>query len=119
VAERMGQYVRATLKEGLFGWKVSDCIVTMTRCSYSVPDGPPSRRGPLSTAADFRKLTPIVLMQARERARTVVCEPVVLVTLEIPTATIGSVLPLLARHGAAVEPPSLQVALATVSAGLP
>ncbi len=117
--EHMGEYVRATLNEGLFGWQVTDCIVTMTRCSYSVPDGPPSRRGPLSTAADFRKLTPIVLMQALERARTIVCEPVALVTLEIPTETIGSVLPLLARLGAAVEPPSLQVELATVSAVLP
>jgi ribosomal protection tetracycline resistance protein len=52
-AERMGQYVRETLREGLFGWEVTDCIVTMTKCTYSVPDGPPSRRGPLSTAADF------------------------------------------------------------------
>jgi hypothetical protein len=32
-------------------------------------------RGPLSTAADFRKLTPLVLMQALKRAGTVVCEP--------------------------------------------
>ena len=30
-----------------------------------------------STAADFRKLTPLVLMQALERAGTVVCEPIV------------------------------------------
>ena len=76
-AERMGQYVRETLREGLFGWQVTDCVVTMTKCAYSVPDGPPSRRGPLSTAADFRKLTPLVLMQALERAGTVVCEPIV------------------------------------------
>lgn len=33
----------------------------MIECAYSVPDGPPSKRGPLSTAADFRKLTPIVI----------------------------------------------------------
>ena len=64
-------------EEGLFGWQVTDCVVTMTECDYSVPDGPPSRRGPPSTAADFRKLTPLVLMQALERAGTVVCEPMV------------------------------------------
>ena len=63
----MDQYVRQALREGLFGWQVTDCVVTMTKCTYSVPDGPPSRRGPLSTAADFRKLTPLVLRQALER----------------------------------------------------
>ena len=76
-AESMRQYVEQTLREGLFGWQVTDCVVTMVECGYSIPDGPPSRRGPPSTAADFRKLTPLVLRQALERARTVVCEPTV------------------------------------------
>ncbi|MBD0348400.1 MAG: hypothetical protein ICV59_04545, partial [Thermoleophilia bacterium] len=106
--ENMGQYVRQTLQEGLFGWQVTDCIVTMTKCAYSVPDGPPTRRGPLSTAADFRKLTPLVVMQALERAGTVVCEPIVRVSLEIPADAIGAVMAALARLGAAVETPSLQ-----------
>ena len=69
----------------------------MTRCVYSVPDGPPSRRGPLSTAADFRKLTPIVLMRALEQATTVVCEPTVRISLEAPTKTLGALLPALVR----------------------
>jgi ribosomal protection tetracycline resistance protein len=118
-AEAMGQYVRQTLREGLFGWQVRDCIVTMTECTYSVPDGPPSRRGPLSTAADFRKLTPIVAMRALEQAGTVVCEPTVRVSLEVPTDTIGAVMPALARLGAAVETPSLQGKLSTIKAVLP
>jgi ribosomal protection tetracycline resistance protein len=117
--ENMGQYVRQTLQEGLFGWQVTDCIVTMTKCTYSVPDGPPSRRGPLSTAADFRKLTPIVAMRALEQAGTVVCEPIVRVTLEIPADTIGAVMPALARLGAAIETPSLQGKLCTVETILP
>jgi ribosomal protection tetracycline resistance protein len=116
-AENMGQYVRQTLREGIFGWQVTDCTVTMTDCTYSVPDGPPSRRGPLSTAADFRKLTPIVVMRALEQAGTVVCEPVVRVSLEIPTDTIGAVMPALARRGAAVETPSLQGKVCTIAAG--
>jgi len=91
----------------------------MTRCSYSIPDGPPSRRGPPSTAADFRKLTPLVLMQALERAGTVVCEPVVRVSLEIPTDSIGKVIPALARLGAAVETPSPQRELSTIETVLP
>jgi ribosomal protection tetracycline resistance protein len=117
--ERMGQYVRQTLREGLFGWQVTDCIVTMTKCHYSVPDGPPSRRGPLSTAADFRKLTPLVLMRGLERATTVVCEPTVRVGLEIPTTSIRTVLPALARLGAAVEASSLQGDLSVIETALP
>jgi ribosomal protection tetracycline resistance protein len=91
----------------------------MTKCIYSVPDGPPSRRGPLSTAADFRKLTPLVLMQALERARTAVCEPIVRATLEIPIGTIGAVMAALAQLGAAVEMPSLRGKLALIETVLP
>ena len=118
-AEAMGQYVRQTLQEGLFGWQVTDCIVTMTTCNYSVPDGPPSRRGPLSTAADFRKLTPLVLMQALERAGTAVCEPIVRATLEIPTGTTGAVLSALGRLGAAMKTPSTRGQLSTIETVLP
>jgi ribosomal protection tetracycline resistance protein len=91
----------------------------MTECTYSVPDGPPSRRGPLSTAADFRKLTPIVVMRALEDAGTVVCEPTVRVSLEIPTVTIGLVMPVLGRLGAAVESQSLHGRLSTIEMILP
>ncbi len=117
--EHMDEYVRTDLVEGLRGWQVTDCLVTMTRCSYSIADGPPSRRGPTSTAADFRKLTPLVLVQALERAGTVVCEPVVRVRLEIPVAAIGTMLAALARLGAPVETPSLHADLAVVEAVLP
>jgi len=118
-SERMDQYVRQTLREGVFGWQVTDCIVTMTECTYSVPDGPPSRRGPLSTAADFRKLTPLVLMQALTRARTAVCEPIVRASVEIPTGTIGAVMAAMARLGATVETPSLGAKLSIIEAVLP
>ena len=66
-AAAMRQYVTETLRQGLYGWQVTDCTVTLTRSRYSVPDGPPSTRGPLSGPQDFRKLTPLVVM-ARARA---------------------------------------------------
>jgi ribosomal protection tetracycline resistance protein len=117
--EQMGQYVRQTLAQGLCGWQVTDCIVTMTKCTYSVPDGPPSRRGPLSTAADFRKLTPIVLMQALERAGTVVCEPIVQVSIETPAPTVGATLAAVARLGGVLKPPSLHEDLSRIETVLP
>ena len=115
----MADYVRMALREGLHGWEVVDCCVTMTQCAYSIADGPPSRRGPTSTAADFRKLTPLVIAQALERAGTVLCEPTVRVTLEVPTRTVGAVLPALARLGAAVETPSPHGELSIVVAVMP
>jgi ribosomal protection tetracycline resistance protein len=115
----MSEYVRETLREGPFGWQVTDCIVTMTRCTYSVPDGPPSRRGPLSTAADFRKLTPLVLMQALERAGTTVCEPIVRVSIETPAETVGAVLASVARLGGVLEPLSLLGDLSTIETVMP
>ncbi len=117
-AEHMEQYVRDALREGLYGWQVTDCAVTMIKCAYAIPDGPPSRQG-RSTAADFRKLTPLVLEQALERAGTTVCEPIVRATLEIPADTIGGVMPALSRLGASVEASSLRGDLSIVVATVP
>ncbi|MGI5152880.1 GTP-binding protein [Plantactinospora sp. CA-294935] len=118
-AEHMSQYVRRALREGRFGWQVTDCVVTMIDCNYSLADGPPSRRGPLSTPADFRNLTPIVLMRALDQAGTVVCEPVLRVSLEIPVWAISAVLTALGRLGAAVRQQSVRGDLTTIEAVVP
>ena len=99
----MEQYVSQTLRQGLYGWRVTDCTVSLIRSQYSVPDGPPSTRGPLSGPQDFRKLTPLVVMDALKRAGTVVCEPVHHFRLETPADTLNTVLPALARLHAAPE----------------
>ncbi|MBA2383408.1 MAG: TetM/TetW/TetO/TetS family tetracycline resistance ribosomal protection protein [Actinobacteria bacterium] len=106
----MAKYVREALREGLFGWQVTDCTVTVTECGY---------RAPGSTAADFRKLILPVLMQALQRAGTVVCEPVVRVRLEIPADSIGTVMAALGRLGVTVETQSVRGNLSTIQAVLP
>ena len=103
-------YVRSALREGLCGWEVTDCTVTLTHCGYAAPS---------TTAADFRKLTPLVLMRALEQAGTQVCEPIVRASLELPTDTVGAVLPALARLGAAAQAPSRSGQLTTLEAVLP
>ena len=107
-AGAMTQYVRHTLEEGLYGWQVTDCIVTMNECGYYVGDGPAKQilATPKTTAADFRRLTPLVLTQALRRAGTVVCEPMTCVRLELPPAKVGAVLSALARLGAAIQSPA-------------
>ncbi|GLQ57111.1 elongation factor G [Devosia nitrariae] len=97
--------VRDTLAQGLLGWQVSDCIVTMTHSNYNSPS---------TTAGDFRKLTPLVLMDAMKSSGTLVCEPVHRFHLDIPGDTLGTVLPALARLGAIPEIPQMRGASSTL-----
>jgi ribosomal protection tetracycline resistance protein len=109
-AEMMTQYVGQAFREGLRGWQVTDCTVTMFECGYVSPS---------TTAAHFRKLTPLVLRAALRRAGTVVCEPMIRVSLEIPAGTIRPVLAAVARLGGTAGTPSLRADLATLETLLP
>jgi ribosomal protection tetracycline resistance protein len=86
--ETMSETVRETLREGLYGWRVTDCTVTMTHSGYISPS---------STAGDFRKLTPLVLMAALQQAGTAVCEPIHRFRLEIPADALGAIMSALVR----------------------
>ncbi len=97
--------VRATLAEGLHGWQVIDCAVTMTHSGF-VPPPPTGWSVFSSSASDFRNLTPLVLMTALRQARTVVCEPVSSVRLEVPESSLRPVLTALARIGATAQVPT-------------
>jgi ribosomal protection tetracycline resistance protein len=114
----MREYVEEALASGPHGWRVSDCVVTLTRCEHAVADGPPAQRGD-TKAIDFRKLTPLVLAKAIASAGTVVCEPVLSVRLEIPADTLGAVGAAAARLGGVPETPSLTGDLAVVETVLP
>jgi ribosomal protection tetracycline resistance protein len=74
--------VHETFLQGLSGWSVTDCVVTLTHAGYD---------SVISTAGDFRKLTPLVLMLALRMAGTEVCEPVEELDLDIPEDTFGAV----------------------------
>ena len=92
--------VRETLRQGLYGWEVTDCTVAMTHSGYLAKHGlghQPFNKSISSTGEDFRKLTPLVLMDALRQAGTVVCEPIHRLRLEVPDDTLGAVLPVLAR----------------------
>jgi ribosomal protection tetracycline resistance protein len=91
--------VRETLRQGVYGWQVTDCAVTMTRSGYW---------SPLSTAGDFRNLTPLVLMSALRRAGTGVYEPIHRFHLDVPADLLGSVLPVLGRLGAVPQATALR-----------
>lgn len=91
--------VHQTLGQGLHGWQVTDCTVTLTHSAY-VPPPPYGWSVYSSSASDFRALTPLVLMTALRRARTRVLEPVHRFTLEVPVDTVAAAHPTLARFDA-------------------
>jgi ribosomal protection tetracycline resistance protein len=80
-------------RNGPQGWAVTDCVVTLVRSGFEAP---------VSVAADFRGLTPIVLMQALERAGTRVYEPYHAFELEIPADVLSEVAQRLTALGARI-----------------
>src|SRR6185503_4418886 len=85
---QMASHVQEALSEGLAGWQVTDCRVTMTDCGYT---------SPATSPADFRRLTQLVLATAVDRAGTWVCEPLAELSLEMPAPTAPGVLGALGR----------------------
>jgi len=91
--------VRLVLQDGLYGWEITDCLVTLTHTDYW---------SPVTVAGDFRKLTPLVLAEALEQAGTEVYEPVDRFELEVPPDTVAAVLARLVESGATVHRTSVQ-----------
>ncbi|MEV5596586.1 GTP-binding protein [Streptomyces sp. NPDC052496] len=83
--------VYASLRTGPRGWAVTDCRVVLTRSGFV---------GPVSTAGDFRGVTPVVLARALRRAGTRVYEPCHSFEAEVPLDTIAPVTAHLAALGA-------------------
>ncbi|AHH94550.1 GTP-binding protein [Kutzneria albida] len=102
--------VRDTLRQGLHGWEVVDCAVTLTRTGYA---------SPISAAGDFRKLTPLVLMQALRQAGTTVLEPLDEFEAEVPADCANPVLLALAECGAQVRDSRIRAATCVIGGVLP
>ncbi|WP_017582536.1 elongation factor G [Nocardiopsis valliformis] len=85
--------VRDALRQGLYGWPVTDCVVTLVRSGYIAP---------LTEAVHFRLLTPMVLMRALDAAGTRVYEPVREFELDLPEDVLSAALSRLHVCGARV-----------------
>jgi ribosomal protection tetracycline resistance protein len=106
----MEDTVRNTLQQGLSGWQVTDCTVTVTECGYTSPG---------STARDFRLLTPLVLMSALKEAGTRVYEPIHRFHMEIPADTYGATVPVLARLGTVLQASATRDSSSTLEGEIP
>ncbi len=114
--------VRKTLRQGLYGWEVTDCKVILTHCGYWARQS--SAHGGFdksmsSTAADFRNLTPLVLMNALQQAGTAVFEPIHRFYLEIPEDTITQTLPVLSKVRAVPMKQNMQGSICVLEGEIP
>ncbi len=110
--------VHETLRQGLHGWQVTDCVVTLTESGF-VPPPPYGWSKWSSSASDFRNLTPLVLMTALQQAGTTVYEPVHSFRIETPAQALGQVAPALARLGAVPRTQALQGSSCVLEGDIP
>ncbi|MEV5528384.1 translation factor GTPase family protein [Streptomyces prunicolor] len=114
--------VRETLGQGLHGWRVADCAVTMTHSGYW-PRQSHAHQGfdksMSSTGADFRGLTPLILVEALRRAGSQVYEPMHRFRVEAPADTLGALLPVLAALRAVPRTTETQGSLCVLEGVVP
>ena len=106
----MQRTVVDTLRQGIYGWAVTDCRVVMTDCGYQAPP----RKWPGTTLSDYRLLTPLVLMAAVKRAGTTVLEPVLEFHLEFPAQDLGPIMSVLRELEAQPRAPSTNGSLSVL-----
>jgi ribosomal protection tetracycline resistance protein len=114
--------VMATMQQGLSGWRVTDCTVTMTHTGYS-PRQSHAHQGfnkaMSSTGEDFRHLTPLVVMSALQVAGTVVCEPIHRFHVETPPDALGLLYPVLALLHAAAQTQTMRGSVCVLEGKIP
>ncbi|MEU1968651.1 translation factor GTPase family protein [Micromonospora sediminicola] len=114
--------VRAALRQGRYGWPVTDCTVTMTASRYWPRQSSSHQKfakSMSSVAADFRNLAPVVVAAALRRAGTRVCQPVERFDVNLPQRAVETVMALLGRLGAVVHDTTLAGGYLEVSGTLP
>jgi ribosomal protection tetracycline resistance protein len=114
--------VREALHQGIHGWQVTDCMVTMTHSGYCPRQSHSHAmfdKSMSSTGWDFRKVTPLVLMSALKQAGTSVYEPMHRFHLEIPADTFGPILPVLGRLRAVPRRPAMRGSSCTLEGEIP
>ena len=101
-----------TLSQGLYGWQVLDCKITLTKTIRH-------RDWATSTAADHRKLAPLVIMDALKRAGTRVHEPIQAFHLECPSDSLGALLTEMPRVRAVPMEPTVRGTICSIEGTVP
>ena len=105
--------VRATLAQGVYGWEVTDIMVTLTHTGYG------SHRQDGTKGGDFRNLVPLVLMEALSQAGTDVYEPINQFELSVPVHAMSTCMFKLSQLRAVYEQPILHNDMFLLTGTLP
>lgn len=100
----------AVTGEGLFGWRVTDCRVTLIHGRYHAPT---------PSAGDYRRLTALAFRRALRQAGTTVCAPVSWFELEVPADALTPVLGRLVTAGATPKVDQLAITRCRVTGTMP
>lgn len=114
--------IHETLRQGLYGWQVTDCLVTMTKSGYWPRQSHAHAsfdKSMSSTAGDFRAMTPLALMAALQQAGTSVCEPTQRFQLEVPSDTLPRLLPILIQLRAIPQTTDVRGKSCTINGTIP
>ena len=114
--------VYETCRQALHGWQLIDARITLTHTGYA-PRQSHAHQGfskaMSSTGADFRDLTPLVLMAALRAAGTRVLEPIHHFRLEIPAELLDRIYPVLSAHRAVPRSPVIEGGTAVLEGDIP
>ncbi len=102
--------VPTVVAEGLYGWRVTDCLVTLIHGRFCAPT---------PSAGEYRRLIATAFREALERAGTVVCAPVSRFELEVPSDALTSTLAKLVTIGATPEPDQVGTTRCRVTGTMP
>ena len=102
--------VYSVLAEGLLGWEVTDIDIELIHIEFV---------DSMSTAGDFRALTPLVLMAALKQAGTEVCEPLQQFRLEVPEDCLPDAVRHLVQERAVIAESNVLPDKALVSGEIP
>ena len=102
--------VHVVLAEGLFGWEVTDIDVELIHVEFV---------DSMSTAGDFRALTPLVLMEGLRQAGTEVCEPIQEFRLHVPESTLVDAIRHLVQRRAVIAESGIVGEIAVIRGEIP
>jgi ribosomal protection tetracycline resistance protein len=101
--------IYSALRQGLSGWSVTDIVVTISKVKFIAS----------TTPADFRDMTPMVVLEALNRANTKLLWPLLHFDLRVPEKLYGRAVSDLFRMKAQFDDPNLSDEMVTIRGSIP
>lgn len=101
--------IHSALRQGLNGWVVTDIIITITKVEFN----------PISTPAEFRDMTPMVVLEALSKAGTKLLWPLLSFNLKVPEFYYGKAVSDLLKMKAVFNEPELSNETFTIEGSIP